>query len=155
MTTFYTSDLHIGHPRVAIEHRGFPTTDDHDETLAEVWRARVKPDDVVYVLGDVAVGGIPRALEVLDKLPGRKRLVAGNHDPVHPMHRRTFARMMPRFLEVFETVTPFERRRPHKAGRHGHSKRRDRWSFTIVPPLPLEGSPERHRSSARAATGRS
>ncbi|MDG8309764.1 hypothetical protein OK885_10715, partial [Streptococcus pneumoniae] len=60
---------------------------------------------------DVAVSGWPYALGVLADLPGRKHLVAGNHDPVHPMHRRTFTRSMDRFLEVFETVSPFVRRR--------------------------------------------
>lgn len=111
MTTFYTSDLHIGHQRVAVEHRGFDSPEHHDEVLAWAWQKYVKPADTVYVLGDVAVGGIPRALDFLGALPGTKHLIAGNHDPVHPMHRRTFGRMMPRFLEVFETVTPFARRR--------------------------------------------
>ncbi|GEB46918.1 serine/threonine protein phosphatase [Microbacterium testaceum] len=110
MTVHYTSDLHIGHARVAAI-RGYADTDAHDDALADSWRATVRKDDVVYVLGDIAVSGWPYALAFLAALPGRKHLVAGNHDPVHPMHRRTFTRSMGRFLEVFETVSPFVRRR--------------------------------------------
>ncbi|WP_067201056.1 metallophosphoesterase family protein [Microbacterium sp. XT11] len=109
--TFYTSDLHFRHRRVA-ELRGFgEDVERHDRTIAEAWNEIVEPEDTVYVLGDVAVSDVSRALAILKALPGKKHLVSGNHDPVHPMHRRTFARWMPRFLEVFDTVSPFLRRR--------------------------------------------
>ena len=85
---FYTSDLHIGHGRVA-DIRGFTSTRDHDAAIREAWCAEVTARDTVYILGDVAVSGFPYALGFLKALPGRKHLVAGNHDPVHPMHRRT------------------------------------------------------------------
>jgi calcineurin-like phosphoesterase family protein len=109
-TTHYTSDLHLGHGAVA-DKRGFTSTREHDELIRLSWIASVQPDDTVYVLGDVAVSGFDYALGVLADLPGRKHLIAGNHDPVHPMHRRTFAAKMPRWEEVFETVSPFVRRR--------------------------------------------
>lgn len=107
---FYTSDLHIGHGRAA-DLRGFTSTRDHDAAIREAWCSTVTDRDTVYVLGDVAVSSFPHALEVIYGLPGRKHLVAGNHDPVHPMHRRTFAGKLPAFLDVFESVTPFLRRK--------------------------------------------
>lgn len=107
---FYTSDLHIGHRKVS-ELRGFASASDHDTAIGTAWVDAVRDDDVVYVLGDVAVSGFPYALDFLKSLPGRKHLVAGNHDPIHPMHRRTFAGKLPAFLDVFETVSPFLRRK--------------------------------------------
>ncbi len=112
--TFYTSDLHLDHEKVATL-RGFESTAAHDAELVSRWCAVVHPEDTVYVLGDVT--GTQRkdtleyALGVLRSLPGKKHLNAGNHDPVHPMHRRSFARWFPRYAEVFETVSPFLRRR--------------------------------------------
>jgi calcineurin-like phosphoesterase family protein len=112
---FYWSDLHLGHRKVAAI-RGFGEGEEavrrHDLFIFDAWCRTVTDRDLVYVLGDIAVSGFhTHALPILAGLPGRKRLIAGNHDPVHPQHRRTFARELPRWLEVFETVSPFERRR--------------------------------------------
>ncbi|MEO2133401.1 metallophosphoesterase [Microbacterium sp.] len=110
---FYTSDLHLGHENVATRHRGFESSGDHDNTFVDMWLDTVEAGDTVYVLGDVV--GRTRdaryALALLGGLPGTKHLVAGNHDPVHPMHRSTFAKDMPAWLEVFATVAPFLRRK--------------------------------------------
>ena len=85
-TIRFTSDLHLGHPKVA-EIRGFESTDEHDEHLAWRWRTFVHEHDVVYVLGDVSGdGGQAHALEILRGLPGEKRLILGNHDAAHPLH---------------------------------------------------------------------
>ncbi|AWY04905.1 metallophosphoesterase [Microbacterium phage Floof] len=109
--TFYTSDLHLGHEKVAAI-RGFESTTDHDMALTERWMATVHPGDTVYVLGDLTGGSAwRRALEIIGDMPGRKHLIAGNHDGVHPMHRRTYASHMPDYLRVFDTVAPFLRRR--------------------------------------------
>ena len=107
MTTWFTSDLHVGHRRVA-EIRGFETVEAHDQTLAAKWRHAVGEQDLVWVLGDLAVGRPEAALELLADLPGRKRLVSGNHDPVHPMHRDA-PKWSQAYAEVFEWVTPFQR----------------------------------------------
>lgn len=106
----YTSDLHFGHELVAGK-RGFASAAEHDEVIADLWSEMVRPQDVVIVLGDISAGAHSGALSILGKLPGRKHLIAGNHDRVHPMHRRTFAASMPVFLDVFVSVSPFGRRR--------------------------------------------
>lgn len=112
--TFYTSDLHLGHEKVAAI-RGFESTALHDLTLAERWRLTVQPQDTVYVLGDVtgtsSTRAVEAALDLLTHLPGKKHLISGNHDPVHPMFRRTYDRWMDAYLEVFQSVTPFLRRK--------------------------------------------
>lgn len=120
MKTWFTSDLHIGHTLVA-HHRAMeagicapweaPEIDAfvtawHDRTLAAGWDESVKPDDLVWVLGDISAGGSRAqraALEWLAARPGRKRLIAGNHDGCHPLHRDSH-KWQPEYLRVFETV---------------------------------------------------
>lgn len=105
---FWTSDLHLGHRKVS-EIRGFETTDEHDAAIQTAWHRQVKPDDEVFVLGDLSSGfGEDRALAIIADLPGRKHLVAGNHDSVSSTHRDGY-RYQKAFLEVFESVQQFAR----------------------------------------------
>lgn len=107
---FYTADLHLGHRRVA-EIRGYDDPADHDSDICRSWRLSVSDDDWVYVLGDLGIEGSHRhALDLVSGLPGRKVLVCGNHDPVHPMNRDS-RRFVARYAEVFEQVVPYARRR--------------------------------------------
>jgi calcineurin-like phosphoesterase family protein len=62
-----------------------------DEVLIANWNAVVRPDDLVYHLGDFAfgLGDAARVQSIFQRLNGRKRLVLGNHDfgkqgVVHP-----------------------------------------------------------------------
>lgn len=117
MTTYFTSDLHIGH-RLVAGIRGFwtpaedgnsvPDTDAHSGAIAATWLNVVKPDDIVWVLGDLCVsaGSWPAVLDLISKLPGRKRLVCGNHDPVSSIHKTAWKFQRSAF-EVFETVQDF------------------------------------------------
>jgi len=84
MTTWITSDLHFGHKNIM---KFCPATRGHfrdiDHMHAEMisaWNERVQPDDVVYVLGDVAFLPAAEAVKILNRLAGRKILVKGNHD---------------------------------------------------------------------------
>lgn len=110
---FFTSDLHLEHDLVA-RLRGFSTTAAHDAELAYRWDATVRPEDAVWVTGDVCVGGsalTKRALEWVSRRPGVKYLVPGNHCRVHPHHRDSH-RWQRTFMELaFESVQPFARRR--------------------------------------------
>ena len=110
MRTWFTSDLHLGH-RLVAGKRGFgEDTDAHDAALAANWRACVGETDIVWVLGDLTLGRVDAALAPLAALPGRKRLVLGNHDRGHPMHRdaHLFAAA---YAAVFELVTHAARTR--------------------------------------------
>lgn len=52
-----------------------------DEELLGAWRREVGEDDMVLVLGDVAVPVLERGrLKLVAELPGWKVLVFGNHD---------------------------------------------------------------------------
>lgn len=110
MTVWFRSDDHFGHEKVA-GLRGFDSTDEHDETLIERHNAKVKVNDVVYFLGDLSAGSAGATRNALDNIRlmnGRKRLIAGNHDPIHPMNRDAH-KWFPEFMEVFESVAPFGR----------------------------------------------
>lgn len=110
---FFTSDPHLEHDLVACL-RGFSTSEAHDAELAYRWDATVRPEDDVWVLGDVCVGGsalTKRALAWIGQRPGVKHLVPGNHCRVHPHHRDSH-RWQRTFMELaFESVQPFARRR--------------------------------------------
>lgn len=108
-STFYTSDLHLGHPHVA-GLRGFSTVDEHDAAIDTVMHQRLRADSTLYVLGDVALGRYQRALGLVAQWPGTKHLVVGNHDKAHPA-RRGHAGAMRAAMDVFATVTVADQRR--------------------------------------------
>ena len=88
VATFFIGDPHLYHPLVA-ELRGFEDVTDHNVAIVRKWRKQVNENDIVYVTGDCAGGGSAMekmALELLATLPGRKRLIAGNHDSVAGQH---------------------------------------------------------------------
>lgn len=108
--TWFMGDPHFEHQKVA-ELRGFASTEAHDAKLAWQWNRQVRPTDLVYVLGDISGGSRrteARALDVLETLNGRKRLIAGNHDSVSSIHR-ALSPHIARFNEVFERVGDFGR----------------------------------------------
>lgn len=111
MSVWFTSDLHFGQGLVA-ELRGFTSIKAHTEYLMQQWSERVRKDDQVWVLGDVAVSSPLAALDIIKSLPGTKHLISGNHDRCHPMHRDSH-KWQVRYLEAFASVQPFARRRLH------------------------------------------
>ena len=58
--------------------RPFSSNEEMDEAMIERWNAKVREQDTVYHLGDVAIS--KKGLEHVSKLNGRKILIAGNHD---------------------------------------------------------------------------
>ena len=82
---YFTADLHFGHPGI-LKHspkRPFSDTVDivaHDKWLLELWWDTVDKQDLVYILGDLTFMKSNEALRLIERLPGRKFLVEGNHD---------------------------------------------------------------------------
>lgn len=58
---------------------------DHTERVKEAWLSNIRPDDTVIIAGDISWGlRLDEAMADLSwihRLPGRKVLVKGNHDP--------------------------------------------------------------------------
>lgn len=108
--TWYTSDPHIGH-RLVTRLRGFgEDTEAHDAALAHAWDETVDRSDTVWVLGDLCLSQLARALVWIKDRPGTKHLVLGNHDGGHPMHRRAH-RLHAKYLTVFDSVQASARQR--------------------------------------------
>lgn len=82
MTTWFTSDWHLGHKAILGfgEGRPFAWIEEHDAELVRRHNALVAPDDVVWVLGDVAMGKIEDSLALCAQMNGSKILICGNHD---------------------------------------------------------------------------
>lgn len=86
MTTWFTADTHFGHDNI-IKHcdRPFRSASHMDAVLMENLRAKVGPNDILWIVGDFAYGEKAKGLiwlqKLFAKLPGaEKHLVVGNHD---------------------------------------------------------------------------
>ena len=78
---YFTSDLHMMHNKgFLFEPRGFSNERDMCEALVENWNKIVKPDDVVYDLGDIALSDVQEAAKYIKKLNGKHFWIRGNHD---------------------------------------------------------------------------
>ncbi len=103
MTTFFTSDLHFSHKNI---HRFCPATRPDsdpavmDEKMIQRWNEQVKPEDTVWILGDVFFCQESRAIQIMRRLPGHKHLVYGNHDQV--------IRESHRLQSMFESVQEYK-----------------------------------------------
>ena len=57
---------------------------DHDKRLRDIWLRLIEPEDTVIIAGDISwalkLGEALADLEWLDRLPGTKLLLRGNHD---------------------------------------------------------------------------
>jgi calcineurin-like phosphoesterase family protein len=83
MAIFFTSDTHFGHGgALGLYRRPFASVAAMNEGLVERWNNAVKPDDVVWHLGDFAIRQRPAVIsEFFARLNGHKHLLAGNNDP--------------------------------------------------------------------------
>jgi calcineurin-like phosphoesterase family protein len=84
MSTFFISDLHLGHENMAIK-RGFSCADEMNEHIIKCWNSVISKRDLVYILGDVTMEKV-RDYPILLQLKGEKTVVLGNHD--EPQHAR-------------------------------------------------------------------
>lgn len=78
---FLIGDPHFWHKNIINYcNRPFETVEDMNETLVRNWNMVVGKYDIVYILGDFALCGRDRIIEIAQRLNGRKRLILGNHD---------------------------------------------------------------------------
>jgi calcineurin-like phosphoesterase family protein len=83
--TFITSDLHFGHTNImkfCPDSRARFKNDVAymNEQMVKEWNSIVQPEDLTYILGDVAFCNADKATEYMRRLNGDKILVEGNHD---------------------------------------------------------------------------
>jgi calcineurin-like phosphoesterase family protein len=106
MTIWFTSDTHFGHENI-IKYcdRPFKNTDHMNDEIVRRWNEAVSPNDIVFHLGDVALGKIDNSLAQVSRLNGYKALVLGNHDrPFMRMGKADSETWWDRYYEVFQEV---------------------------------------------------
>lgn len=84
MNYWITSDQHYGHRNIIKampDSRPFTNVDDMNQTIIDRHNSVVGKGDIVYMLGDFALGMRTDAmLHILSRLNGIKCIVYGNHD---------------------------------------------------------------------------
>lgn len=65
---------------ITYENRPFDTVEEMNQMMIENWNKVIKPEYLVFHLGDVAITGFDNAKEVVSQLNGTKFLIKGNHD---------------------------------------------------------------------------
>ena len=79
---YFTSDLHLGH-RACIDmcDRPFENIEQMNKILIDNWNTKVKKNDIIYILGDLAFRiPVVEVNQLITKLNGKKFLIRGNHD---------------------------------------------------------------------------
>lgn len=100
MTYFFTSDTHFGHANVIkYSKRPYANVDEMNEALIANWNALVKPNDIIWHLGDFAFLTMPKLEAILVRLNGRKNLVFGNHDKALRKDKRILSTYFERAVE--------------------------------------------------------
>ena len=80
MSIWFTSDLHFNHNRDFVyEPRGFSSVYEMNEALLDNYNSVIKPDDEVYILGDLMLGD-DYAIKYIRQLNGKIHVIRGNHD---------------------------------------------------------------------------
>jgi calcineurin-like phosphoesterase family protein len=94
MALWFTSDQHFGHAGLLAKgHRvGFSSIEEMEEEIVRRHNEVVMPQDEVWHLGDLSLI-LKHAERVVPRLRGIKRLVPGNHDGCHAMHRKGWKEM--------------------------------------------------------------
>lgn len=79
---FYIGDPHFYHYNILkYDNRPFHSVSEMNETIIRNWKARVKPEDTVYIIGDVSWSDdLSSNNAIFNQLPGKKILIKGNHD---------------------------------------------------------------------------
>lgn len=84
MKTWIGSDFHWGHKNImnfCPDTRGHYRDIHHmNQDMIDQWNNMVAPEDLVYMLGDIAFMNGFEASKIVNRLSGRKILIKGNHD---------------------------------------------------------------------------
>jgi calcineurin-like phosphoesterase family protein len=98
MNTYFISDPHFGHNNIRrFERTQFASIEEHDSFIIDQVNSIVKPQDILYILGDLG------ELEKVRLLNGRKILIMGNHDS------KTKTQYLGYFAEVYDTPIYFSK----------------------------------------------
>jgi len=81
MNIWITADTHYWHSKIIkYTNRPFKHIEDMNIELIENYNQLVKPNDIVYHLGDFALCGKNFRMRILEQLNGKIHLIRGSHD---------------------------------------------------------------------------
>lgn len=86
MSIYLSSDLHFNHNREFVyAARGFSSVEEMNEAIIERFNSVVRPGDILYLLGDSALGGGEKEVleankALIERLNGEIHMIRGNHD---------------------------------------------------------------------------
>lgn len=77
----FVSDLHFLHKNILKYNRDyFSSTEEMTEYMVKEWNSQVKPNDLVFNLGDISIGNMKKTKETLLRLNGFIIHLKGNHN---------------------------------------------------------------------------
>ena len=77
---FFSSDYHFNHSKPFIyEPRGFTSVLEMNDIILENHNKIIRPNDDIYLLGDLSLGDLDNSLKYIKQLNGHLHLVRGNH----------------------------------------------------------------------------
>ena len=105
---YWSADAHIGHQGILKHMPNRPYASDgniqaHDEWLINLWQTSIGKHDRIYFAGDLTFYKSEDARQLLERLPGKKYLVLGNHDDSIKSHYNYF-RKVAQIMEI--TIKP-------------------------------------------------
>ena len=81
MAIYLTSDWHFGHDREFIwKARGYSSVEEMNEDQIDKINSLIKPEDNLYILGDLMLGDIDKGMECVKRIKGNLHIILGNHD---------------------------------------------------------------------------
>lgn len=85
MNIYYISDIHFSHKEIIdFCNRPYENIQDMNEDIIRRWNSVVTPNDVVRIVGDIAMPktkeDIQNVIQLVKRLNGNKTLIIGNHD---------------------------------------------------------------------------
>lgn len=104
MTIYFTSDQHIGHENIVHNlgaGRPFRNLYHMHTVIRNNWYRTVQPEDIVYVMGDIAMGDFMENILFYENLPGVKKFIPGNHDKIGSLKSVNYNT---KFTPVYEQV---------------------------------------------------
>lgn len=96
---YYIADTHFGHENIIrLCNRPFSSVEEMNNTIISNWNAKVRPEDIVYIVGDICYK-VSNPDQLVRELNGRKILIEGNHDKKNLRN--------PVFIKCFESIVPY------------------------------------------------
>ena len=124
---FVTSDSHYGHVNI-IKYckRPFYNIQEMNYAMESIWNELVEPNDIVFHLGDFSLAGPDKVGHILERLNGKKILIAGNHDRGTIKKHEAWAKVCNNFNFVYQGVNvhmqhhPWKKMNSNDLYLHGH-----------------------------------